>query len=89
MNEKIKNYKKPSFFKLGDRNKIDYEDARDMAIKSVMETFPESLCKPNCLKEQLDQYYSNICKPNILNANSGMGGKQSRPFPYKTGKNSK
>ncbi|HAU5664993.1 TPA: DUF4150 domain-containing protein [Citrobacter freundii] len=89
MNEKIKNYKKPSFFKLGDRNKIDYEDARDMAIKSVMETFPESLCKPKCLKEQLDQYYSNICKPNILNANSGMGGKQSRPFPYKTGKNSK
>ncbi|EDT6764443.1 hypothetical protein AC423_004718 [Salmonella enterica subsp. enterica] len=54
-----------------------------MAIKAVMETFPESLCNLKCLKEQLDQYYSRMCKPNILNANSGMGGNNQDHFLIK------
>lgn len=82
MKNKINKYKKPGVFKFGDRNKIDYDDARDMAIDSIMETFPESLCKRKCLEKQLDEYYNNMCKPNILNANSGMGGAQSRPYSY-------
>ncbi|MBB2274820.1 DUF4150 domain-containing protein [Escherichia sp. 94.0001] len=82
LKDKINKYKKPGIFKFGDRNKIDYDDARDMAIDAVMETFPESLCKRKCLEKQLDEYYKDMCKPNILNANSGMGGKQSRPYSY-------
>ena len=80
MRDKINEYKKTGIFKFGDHNKIDYDDARDMAIDAVMETFPESLCKRKCLEKQLDEHYKEMCKPNILNASSGMGGRQSRPY---------
>ncbi|EMM4086140.1 hypothetical protein WAC87_004152, partial [Shigella flexneri] len=58
----------------GFRN-LALDDARDMAIDSIMETFPESLCNRKCLEKQLDEYYEDMCKPNVLNANSGIGRK--------------
>ncbi len=41
---------------------ISYQDAREAAIKSHVDTFPLSLCSPDCLREQLDAYYQNMIK---------------------------
>jgi hypothetical protein len=52
---------------------LSYGKARDIGVRSVQETFPESKCDTKCLRAQLDAYYKSKCnKP--LPAVSGLGG---------------
>ena len=62
----------------GEKDTISYEKARDMAIATVMSTFPESRCNPKCLRAQLDKFYDDMCQPNILKALSGSNGSSKR-----------
>lgn len=41
---------------------ISYGKMRDIGIKSVQRTFPESKCDEKCLRAQLDAYYADKCK---------------------------
>lgn len=45
----------------GNPDAISYTKARDLGIKSVQSTFPESKCDAKCLRAQLDAYYKNKC----------------------------
>ncbi|EPM8668224.1 HNH/endonuclease VII fold toxin-2 domain-containing protein [Escherichia coli] len=53
----IKAYKKSGWF--SDKDKIDYEDAKEIALDGFERTFPESRCSRACLRKQLDNYYKN------------------------------
>ena len=54
--KKITDYRKSGWFG-GEKETISYEKAREMAIATVMSTFPESGCNPKCLRAQLDMFY--------------------------------
>ncbi|MFK7767239.1 MAG: PAAR-like domain-containing protein [Mariniblastus sp.] len=70
LDDKIQDYRKGSWLS-GKRETISYEKAREMAIQTVMTTFPESGCNPKCLRAQLDAFYKKMCKKNELKAKSG------------------
>ena len=72
--KKIQEHRKGTWLS-GKRETISYEQAREMAISTVMTTFPESGCNPKCLRAQLDEFYKNMCKPNQLKAKSGANPK--------------
>ncbi|WAC75733.1 hypothetical protein OU995_14020 [Roseateles sp. SL47] len=44
---------------------LSYGKARDMGIKSIHQTFPESKCDAACLRAQLDAYYKDKCKSTL------------------------
>ena len=69
--DKIADYKKPRWYRSSELTEISYEDARDKAIDTVREVFPESGCDRKCLKAQLDKYYESLCSPNTLSAKAG------------------
>lgn len=50
---------------------LSYGKARDMGVKSIQQTFPESKCDAACLRAQLDAYYKNKCT-SALPAVSGL-----------------
>ncbi len=52
---------------------LSYGKARDIGIRSVQQTFPESKCDEKCLRAQLDAYYKDKCK-KPLPAVSGAAG---------------
>lgn len=54
---------------------ISYGKARDLGIRSIQETFPESKCDIKCLRSQLDSYYKDKCK-KPLPAVDGKGKKE-------------
>ena len=58
----------------GDKEYVDYEDAREMAITGVQQVFPESGCSRACLRQQLDKFYKKLCSPQKLKAKSGSSG---------------
>ncbi len=47
------------------RDTVTYPEARNMGVKSIQETFPESQCDSDCLKAQLDEYYKNKCTKDM------------------------
>ena len=55
----------------GDKEYVDYEDAREMAITGVQQVFPESGCSRACLRQQLDKFYKKLCNPDKLKTHSG------------------
>lgn len=55
----IKHHRESPFF--GENETLSYDQARDIAVKSIRETFPESRCSEDCLKAQLDSYYKSKC----------------------------
>ncbi|HEX5746721.1 MAG TPA: PAAR-like domain-containing protein [Archangium sp.] len=48
-----------------ENTEMSYGRARDMGVASIMHTFPESKCDPDCLKAQLDSYYKNKCMGTV------------------------
>lgn len=56
---------------MGNGDTVSYGKARDMGVRSVQETFPESKCDTACLRAQLDAYYKDKCK-STLPAVSGL-----------------
>lgn len=61
----MEDYKTGGFSLFGPRETISYAKARDIAIDSVRDTFPESKCSKDCLRAQLDSYYKNKCKGTL------------------------
>ena len=65
-------------FKKRGGTSLSYEQAREMGVKSLTDTFPESKCDPKCLRKQLDQHYKQQCTgqmtPNSGAAGGGSGG---------------
>jgi len=53
---------------------LDYDDARNLAVKSFYDTFPESMCSRKCLIAQLDKYYKTKCTKNMKAAAGTAGG---------------
>lgn len=68
----VDDYKNSAWF--GKYDTMSYGKARDTAINSVQQTFPESKCSEACLRAQLDAYYKNKCKGQ-LPAVSGLNAK--------------
>lgn len=82
---KIVQNQKDGYALFGGGEQIGYKKARNMAIESFYDTFPESLCDEKCLKAQLDGYYKNKCTGNMKAAAGTAGG---TPSPStSTGKN--
>ncbi|EKL0722938.1 DUF4150 domain-containing protein [Citrobacter freundii] len=58
----IKQYRNSGWF--SDKDKIDYEDAKEIALDGFEKMFPESRCSKSCLRKQLDNYYKQ-CDDNM------------------------
>ncbi|KFE67600.1 PAAR-like domain-containing protein [Hyalangium minutum] len=65
----------------GSKTEISYEKARDLGIKSITDTFPESKCSEDCLKAQLDKYYKDKCKSPLPPVSGMPGRSQKIPSP--------
>ncbi len=58
MSERIRRHTRGLF---GNPDAISYTKARDLGIRSMEDTFPESKCDSKCLRAQLDAYYKKKC----------------------------
>ncbi|MDR0701502.1 MAG: hypothetical protein LBF61_03670 [Azoarcus sp.] len=70
LDKEVRKYKEEGWF--GVRDTIGYEDIRDLGIKSVKKTFPESGCDEKCLRAQLDAYYKDLCGNTKMTPSAGM-----------------
>ncbi len=58
----MKDFTSANFLGFGAKDTLTYDEASDLGVESIRDTFPESKCSAACLKAQLDAYYKNKCK---------------------------
>lgn len=51
----------PNILGFGRKDTLSYDEAANLGVESIRDTFPESRCRAKCLKAQLDAYYKNKC----------------------------
>lgn len=74
LDRSVQDHKDGGAFGIGASETISYGKMRDLGIKSVQATFPESKCDTKCLRAQLDAYYKSKCT-GPMPAKSGAGNR--------------
>lgn len=74
LDNSVQDHKDGGPFGISASDTISYGKMRELGIKSIQTTFPESRCDEKCLRAQLDAYYKDKCKKPLA-AKSGAGNK--------------
>ncbi len=57
----MKDFISPSLLDWNGKSELSYNEAANLGVESIKDTFPESRCSAACLKAQLDAYYKSKC----------------------------